>query len=448
MVKYSVKFTYKLITLTILQLLILNSLTNCKLLSVVELFRHGARSPLNKNELTNNLFLPYHSGDLTANGSKQHRILGKYIKSKYIINNNNKNSNNNILSSIFNPNEVKIYSLDIPRCVNSAISHLSAMYDDNEIAFNYQYYKSIYNNDNNYNKDNINSDSINNDIYYSHSQIFYENLKDITPNKNQNYLKEKTEINQNDVVINILDLTNNKLLAGRECFKKEHNYTIILTEEEKLLLENNLNKTFIENMNEIVSSNYSISSLKKLIDLIETTDYHFPRLFNLSSKVKLLLYKIRMKYSYELHDDLEVSTFSSNLFDEILQNFKNLIEKNNSYKMLIFSARDINIKDLIYNLIDPEYIKNKINQKDLDKETIDFLLPPFASLFLFELHEINNGYFVKIFYNGKENFRNLRTLDKGEKVIYTENGINFESFKKLLSSRINPEFKSKKCPVF
>ena len=117
--------------------------------------------------------------------------------------------------------------------------------------------------------------------------------------------------------------------------------------------------------------------------------------------------------------------------------------------MMIFSGRDTSLVDIISNLIEDEYINNLIDNNTFEENTsaMDFLIPKFASSFIFELHydEKFYKYYVKILYNGEENVRNFKKIFNKNIIYDPEKGLNYEDFKNLLMSRINLEYLKLSC---
>jgi len=154
-----------------------------------------------------------------------------------------------------------------------------------------------------------------------------------------------------------------------------------------------------------------------------------------------------------------------NNFDNIIYNcrpFKKFIKekiqsgekffeqsKDDCMKMMIFSGRDTSLVDIISNLLDEEYVNGLIdnNNSDVNDHAINFLIPKFASSFIFELHfdEKQYKYYVKILYNGEENIQRFRKVFGVNVVYHKEKGILYEDFKALLNSRINSEYQQMSC---
>ena len=91
-----------------------------KLLQVIEVIRHGAREPLSM--LYNGKELLDIWGELTTVGMREHFLLGRQLREKYI-------NQEKLLQPFFDPSEVYIRSTDVNRTIVSAISHLMGLYD-------------------------------------------------------------------------------------------------------------------------------------------------------------------------------------------------------------------------------------------------------------------------------------------------------------------------------
>lgn len=103
-------------------LLLFLPIFSCKLLMVLEIFRHGAREPVYDywNARTFREF-----GELTSVGMHQHYLLGQHIRKLYV-------EDQPLLSRIYQPEEVYVRSTDLNRTITSAISHLYGLFPLNE----------------------------------------------------------------------------------------------------------------------------------------------------------------------------------------------------------------------------------------------------------------------------------------------------------------------------
>ena len=81
---------------------------------VIELFRHGARTPIFKYDRS----WPVSEGVLTTVGMLQHYNLGKKLAERYP----------HLVESGYNPDDVYVLSNFVPRCIDSALAHVSSMF--------------------------------------------------------------------------------------------------------------------------------------------------------------------------------------------------------------------------------------------------------------------------------------------------------------------------------
>ena len=93
------------------------------LISVVELNRHGARTPKWFGEKQKDLFFGSQNMQLTINGFHQEQNLGHHIHKRYV-------DNVKFLSSNYSPEEFTILSSPTQRTVFSAAGFLSGLYPD------------------------------------------------------------------------------------------------------------------------------------------------------------------------------------------------------------------------------------------------------------------------------------------------------------------------------
>lgn len=107
--------------LTLLFAIIQATLTKLHGHLLIEIFRHGARSPL-QNVLKVPYYKQYGPGVLFENGMRQHFMLGKQITTQF----------NNTLKATFGSTQqlryAKVYASPVARCIASAQSHLLGIF--------------------------------------------------------------------------------------------------------------------------------------------------------------------------------------------------------------------------------------------------------------------------------------------------------------------------------
>ena len=92
-----------------------------ELLHVIELCRHGARSPIHFQPWDNSTVWPEGKGQLTPAGMRQHFLIGHELRNRYII-------NTPLLSANFTQQEISIFSSDVNRTLQSAVSQMQGLY--------------------------------------------------------------------------------------------------------------------------------------------------------------------------------------------------------------------------------------------------------------------------------------------------------------------------------
>ncbi|CAG9323782.1 unnamed protein product [Blepharisma stoltei] len=95
----------------------------CSTIFVVEVSRHGARTPLTYFpwDTADGRWSPYPEGELTPEGMRQHYLLGYEFRNRYII-------NTRLLNETFYQPEINVYSTDVDRTLQSAVSQLLGLY--------------------------------------------------------------------------------------------------------------------------------------------------------------------------------------------------------------------------------------------------------------------------------------------------------------------------------
>ena len=105
-------------------MLLINSLKiQSKLIGVVELIRHGARTPSTFMDASAKLYFGARRAQLTVNGFRQHVLLGRWLRRRYVHGDIEK-----LFSKEFDPKEIKMYSSPRQRTIFSATAHLMGIF--------------------------------------------------------------------------------------------------------------------------------------------------------------------------------------------------------------------------------------------------------------------------------------------------------------------------------
>ena len=98
-----------------------------KLIGIIDLFRHGSRSPLTMDDNNIdilNILWNNGKGEMTNSGLRQEYLSGVRIKDTYI-------KNKGLFSEIFNKEEFRIHSTDVNRTIISAYARLLGIFPSN-----------------------------------------------------------------------------------------------------------------------------------------------------------------------------------------------------------------------------------------------------------------------------------------------------------------------------
>lgn len=102
----------------ILQLVLLVCAAKDELILVFEISRHGARAPVDEKYSKD---FEVGTGMLTPSGMRQHYLLGRYLRKKYV-------DEMKFISSHYNQDEIHVSSTHMPRTIQSARCHLLGMF--------------------------------------------------------------------------------------------------------------------------------------------------------------------------------------------------------------------------------------------------------------------------------------------------------------------------------
>lgn len=404
----------------LLLFLFLMTTTSSKLINVIQINRHGARSAENfKNEKLELFFGS--NKKLSQNGYRQQQILGNYIRNRYII-------QQKFLSSEYNPREFRVISTPTQRTIFSANGFISGLYPGSIVK------TSIYEPGLNLIKnDTIPVPDVPKDFTEIALKVmsWTENSIFNTWNCRLNGKVLKEEAEDKTIYPDLLAIPQEELDETAQILARYYNKQKELDESGSLVFMKQINKY-------VVPDFYHFN--KDYVKEIGKPAYETIK--------KMYLNKW---YNARNRDSLLLKLGVSELFNKILSIYKESIqsELNSSflrsrdyYKYTVYSSHDTAFANILSNMIDFGYIKNKLNAAVQDKEAYDFLVCPYASNILFELHsEAENQFYVKVIYNGVE--MNYPFLD-GVKAD-GEARIAFNDFEKLMKNRITPEWSQVDC---
>ena len=342
---------------------------------------------------------PQGPGGLTPEGLRQSYLLGKYLQEKYII-------QEPFLSKDYNPNELLIYSSNISRTILSAKALSLGLYTTNSLIF-------------------------------SKNQPFLENSTNTKDNKIPGF---------NDLIPINLNFEVNKILLPREnCLQYSNDFHNRM-KNVGLITSHSKHEKIIEELSESLEIPFKEAKEIVLFAIDSAISNNFHNL-SLPPKINENWIDKGFELFEESHNFLLFSSdylarySGSGFLNHLIQLFDSKIAKNLSQKGFVFSAHDTTIMSIFAAL------------------KIKATHPPYASMVIFELHEVNEQYYVKLIYNnmqGKETenerFKELvfyekfrsyvknRTFDNMEEACLNIEKIRFSSILNVYSENQNFEW--------
>ena len=393
-------------------LLCLFSLFSSKLVSVVEINRHGARTAENFPEKPLQQFFGL-SEKLTHNGYRQHQILGKYMRERYI--------KTGFIDEEYSPKDFEIISTPSQRTIFSADGFISGLYPGSVVKVTHHEKEMNV----------INNDTVPIcDLPFTFKEVPITVISNIenslfnTWNCKLDGKKVKKPSKDKELYPNVLEITSKEL-------KYSAKYLANYFDCEEMLKDKDY-ELFMKEMYRYIKSYFYHYNLK--------IEDEFPEVVAQTIKKTLL----NKWYNARLSDSKMLKLGISEFLDKLLNIFNDAIEYGDNRqhaKYTVFSSHDTALVNTITNLYSGEYLKTLVDQALNDENIYNSLVLPFASNIIFELHYDNGKYYVMINFNGKILNYPLRGIDKS----YSEGKIDFDDFKELLLSRIDSDYKKVDC---
>ena len=405
------------------QTIVTNS-KNFTVIGVFEVIRHGARTPLPKGN-TNNFYIGTMNSQLTINGLRQHLLLGRWIRERYIDGTAYKLFEENF--DEMNLEEVEIISSHRQRSIFSSASHILGMFPKAIIKLKLEGHVEIKNND-------------------------------IPPIKNFDHDSRDGR----EIMITVLNGRKDNMFKAAYCKLQDEKENLIKS------LRNNKTNIFLITKNEKIKAideilnnykdvlgvdgidlnkeKYSDKTFRHIISFLRPFKYHYVRKLNLSksSHDTIAKFVLNKFYNIRLKDTVKLRLMVSNIFDTLSNFFVNRINNKTIKRFYLLSGFDNTIADIISNLLSPDYLKEKIYEAVNNIDTFNFLVPPVASSVIFELlKDERNLNYVRIIYNGKVvNGKFLKPLN-----VVDNEFIEFDGFINLVKSRIVKDYDELKCDI-
>jgi hypothetical protein len=371
------------------KLIIFITVTICysKLIGVMELNRHGARTPSEYTELSNDLFYKSNYNHLTLNGYNQEHYLGIFIKDRYT-------TQNPLLSKTFIPEEHMFISSPVTRTIFSATSFIQGMYPE----------------------------VIVNPIWENNPTL---RKNDLPPFKNTNMNFTKADLI-------ILDKDDDKLFHAAKCklsgeeIKSKLPKTVVvnITEEDIKLAIDDIKKNIPELFTQHSEAEiYTFAFLEKMCGFVFPVTHHYESIYPLKNETFAILRKAQISkmYSRRIKETELSRIIISPFYDRVKRIVDMFLIPDNKLKFVLFSGHDSNLMDIWVSLFDNNYLRSRLT---IDDENYFFIMPKFASSLVLELHSLGGNLksekFVRVVFNGEvltEGFKAELSFDRELKAI-------------------------------
>jgi len=371
-------------------LLLALPLFGAELVQVIQLARHGARTP-NSFEFIPNQY-PETEGQLTVLGLVQQYFLGKEMRKRYV-------ENLNFLSETFNSSEVLIKSSWKNRTVRSAYSFANGLYPQEDGVW----YENIY-------ADGFPIDQL---LPLKNRQRAVDPEEISRVKIDEEWAKETVEIvsMEGDLYFHATKSGNcppaeevvKELKKSRESKDMEKYFGVALYTQ----LASGVNRPLGFNL--LDPDTMNIKKAKSVLDNYRCNTFHGKEHPEIDEHTLKILKKTRHFYAYKmmLIDDMVRSVSATKLFSEFLEytsGIKNGIP--NTPKYIFYSAHDTNLEVLFSIFL----LESKIDMEE------HYNIIPFSSVFSLEIHkeeqtvegsselERKDSYYVKLLFNDEPQF--------------------------------------------
>ena len=369
------KSSFYSIFLTVL-LLSFSSISNAELIQVLQITRHGARTP-SAFEFKPNQY-PHTAGELTSLGKIQQYHLGQEMRQRYV-------NKFKFISQDFDSSEVVIKSSGKPRVVESALSFINGLYPQTEtkgmMIENPYFHDSLI------------------DKILPHS----ERHNDIDALSMKNI---KVDLEWAEKILHVIPMENDMFFhadQGKNCPLVNKKLKALKKSEKIQNLEKIFKQGVYPQIVDVINSalntdRLSVDSLdivtaKRVLDNHRCNTFHNLESPSFNQTTLKLLEDLRHTLIYQiLYKDHSVKSVA---VSQLLQEFHNYIHKrlhhNEGPKYIIYSAHDHNIEALFSILLEESLLEDR-----------KYFMVEFASTFTIEVHSDDSQkdvYYLKFLYN-------------------------------------------------
>lgn len=326
------------------------------LVAVIELCRHGARTPTHFIKPWDNYTIwPEGPGQLIPEGMRQHYLIGTELRNRYMF------QTQLLLQTYFQP-EIYVFSSDYNRTLMSAESQIQGLYPEGSGPL-------------------LRSKQMET---VATPPIDISDLSALNESLGMSALPNMTQLIP---IHSDEEIRQYALDSSGTCqyYEDMINY--------KQQPSDALNAIFAE-YNDVIQTimqqmNYTEAQAQKsqssILDSLTSYNFKynsFPLGFNQSFYNRGILLKNRLKNFYNFEPDIMARYAGTSVLNLILQNLLNVMNGNITQKFFLYSAHDTTIMCALSFLL----LNHTVN-------------PPFASVMIFELHEYNQDYYVNVIYN-------------------------------------------------
>lgn len=332
-------------------------------------FRHGARSPLFLDNNTDILGGKWpKGGELTNYGRKQHYEIGLKNRERY----------SNFIRNEYLPRELKIFSTNFDRTINSVQSQLLGLY--NNITYD------------NYNFSEFNNTSTGEDNFEQINSILPPvQLFQFEGKKYNKIFKNRFDCKYlHENILKNLNQKNEKLELIIKKFNEEY-HDILMKEYKNLNIINISSIRDFDNFCDIYEAVYFDENNRHILNKIAKYGKNITEIKEICDNYLYYHYMYIRNGGYASNNGI---ISQSNTFKNILNWMKVRADQNNNFasqysepKFILYSGHDSTIFEL------QSFLKKAFN--------VDFEYAPFACEQLLELRRYNYVYYVELYYNDR-----------------------------------------------
>jgi len=336
---------------------------------VIELFRHGARSPNGNYEVWPDL----REGQLTSEGMREHYQLGKTLSEKYSY----------LIETGYNLNDFYAISNDVQRCIESGLVHLTGVFRGKSSTL-----------------------TGTNSPQESYQQKLIEQIDKLIPS---------SEKDRGDIVpiqIDVVDSTSKLIFRGNE----PQNCPNLGAWGTENLYNYEAQMAWSTFLSTIEKANAKLPNYQQIYDigsLVLSYDAIIAAIFDKRAapggiKDKALIKELELVFAYYIYhleqsQEIQRHLSSFNTLDVVLREMANFREGKNPKKMVFLSGHDKNLYSVLaaFGVINKDCLLENYDSfiKVGRPQHAQCYYPYFASNLVFEFYNDPTNPYVQFYYN-------------------------------------------------